>query len=212
MMRFRTIDVVRRCLFAAIPVVLAGGAQASLIFDAGAGNNTTSRSADNGPGTGVSVSTTTTLTQMAMSLKMPNGGDIKYMIWDGTDANLLFSETQAVAASGTTSYVLSTLFSFTLDAGSTYYFGVIGDNNLLVDFMFPPTTVTQNGLTSLNTGNSNYNNFANPTPAGFAGATITLQLFGDQTAIPEPSAFVPVAMGLGVFLLRKRVPFARLRS
>jgi hypothetical protein len=132
----RTIDIVRR-LFTAIPVVIAGGAQASLLFDAGAGNGATSRGADSGMGTGVSVSTTTTLSQMAMSIDMPNGGDIKYMIWDGTDSTLLFSETQAVAASGTTSYVLSTVFSFTLNAGNTYYFGVIGDNNLNIDYVSP---------------------------------------------------------------------------
>jgi hypothetical protein len=201
----RTIDIVRRCLFTAIPVVIAGGAQASLLFDAGAGNGTTFRGADDGIGTGVSVSTTTTLTQMAISLAMPNGGDIKYMIWDGTDSTLLFSETQAVAASGGTSYVLSSLFSFTLNAGSSYYFGVIGDNNLNVDYIFPATSVTQNGLTTSNAGNTNYTSFANPTPNGGGGVTVTLQLYGDQTAVPEPSAFVPVAMGFGVFLIRKRV-------
>jgi hypothetical protein len=211
-MRLRTIDIVRRCLFTAIPVVIAGGAQAGLLFDAGAGNGTTGRPADSGIGTGVSVSTTTTLTQMAISLAMPNGGDIKYMIWDGTDSTLLFSETQAVAASGSTSYVLSTLFSFTLDAGSTYYFGVIGDNSLNVNYIFPATSVTQNGLTSLNSGNTNYNTFADPTPTSGGGTTMTLQLYGNQTAVPEPSAFVPVAIGVGVFLLRKRVPFARLGS
>jgi hypothetical protein len=140
---------------------------------------------------------------------MPNGGDIKYMIWDSTDTTLLFSETQAVSASASTSYVLSTLFSFTLNAGSTYYFGVIGDNNLNVDYIFPATSVTQNGLTSLSSGNTNYSNFASPAPGSGGSTTVTLQLYGTQGAVPEPSAFLPVAAGLGLFLLRKRIPFTR---
>jgi hypothetical protein len=144
---------------------------------------------------------------MAMSLDMPNGGDIKYMIWDDTDTNLLFSDIVAVGASGTTSYVLSNPFSFTLNAGSTYFFGVIGDNNLNIDFIFPPTTVTQNGLTTLDTGNTNYLTFASPTPTDGGGVTFTLQLFGDQgSAVPEPSTWMLVSGGVGLiaFFRRKR--------
>src|ERR1700730_3007936 len=122
----------RVCIWTAGLIGAATGVKGSLLFDSGAGNGTTFRASDSGLGTGVSVSTTTNLTQMAMSLDMPNGGDIKYMIWDSTDTTLLFSEVQAVSASASTSYVLSTVFSFTLNAGSTYYFGVIGDNNLNV--------------------------------------------------------------------------------
>jgi hypothetical protein len=199
----------RICLLTAALIGVATGVKGSLLFDSGTSNGTTGVGSNAGPGTGVSVSTTTTLTQMAMSLAMPNGGDIKYMIWDSTDTTLLFSVTQAVSASASTSYVLSTAFSFTLNAGSTYFFGEIGDNNLTVDYIFPATSVTQNGLTSLSTGNTNYTNFASPTPISGGSTTLPLRLYGTQLATPEPSAFLPVAAGLGLFLLRKRIPFTR---
>jgi hypothetical protein len=114
---------------------LAPSARAALIFDLSPNNGTTSRPANYGPGQGVVVSTTTTITQMAMDLDMPNGGDIKYMIWDGTNSTLLFNQTLPVSASSTLSFVLSDPFSFTLNAGSTYYFGVIGDDDLDVGYI-----------------------------------------------------------------------------
>jgi hypothetical protein len=196
----------RAFLFLTILGTSSAWVQGSQLFDAGPGTSTSNRPADFGPGTGVSVTMTTDLTQMAISLGMPNGGDIKYMIWDSTNTNLLFSETQAVAASNIDTYVLSPVFSFTLIAGNTYYFAVIGDSGLNVDYIFPATSVTQNGLTTLASGNTNYDSFANPVFDTDPGATtITLQLFGTQDAsTPEPAAFLTVAAGLGLFLLRKR--------
>jgi hypothetical protein len=83
---------------------------------------------------------------------------------------------------------------------------VIGDNNLNVDYIFPATSVTQNGLTTLASGNTNYGSFANPVFDPDPGATtITLQLFDAQGAnTPEPAAFLTVAAGLGLFMFRKR--------
>ena len=54
----------------------------NLIFDLSPTNGVTFRSADSGPGQGVIVNQDTNITQMAMFLNMPNGGDLKYMIWD----------------------------------------------------------------------------------------------------------------------------------
>lgn len=195
-------------LLVATAVAGSGWVQGALLFDAGAGNGSVARPADSGIGTGVSVTTTTDLTQFAMSLALPNGGNLEYMIWDGTDSTLLFSEVQAVSASGATSYVLSTSFTFTLNAGSTYYFGAIADNNLTVDYMFPATSVTQNGLTSLSSGNTNYASFASPTPSGGGSVTTTLQLFGTDT--PEPASLLPVAAGLGLFAWRKRTALMKI--
>jgi hypothetical protein len=185
----------------------SGLLQGSMLLNAGAADGTTVRGAGSGPGTGVSVATATTLTQMAISLDMPNGGNLEYMIWDGTDSTLLYSEEQAVSASSTTSYVLSTPFSFTLNAGSTYYFGVIGDNSLDVDLIFPATTVTENGLTTLITGNTNYSGFGDPMPVGNGTTTITLELFGTQAAgTPEPSTWLMMFAGSGLIAaLRNRL-------
>ena len=168
---------------------------ASLLFDTGPGNTTTSRpqgGAFNGVGTPVTVSTTTNLTNIAMDIMMPNGGNITYMIWDSSDTTLLFSETQALAPTGSLSFVLSTAFSFALVAGQTYNFGVISDATTngaftISDFS-TSATFTQNGLSSI-CCNTNYNNFASPTPNGGGGATIALDLYGTQASAPEPGTF-----------------------
>jgi|SRR5580704_16956927 hypothetical protein len=175
---------------------LAPNAGATLIFDLSPDNATTNRGPNSGPGQGVAVSTTTTITQMAMDIDMPSGGDIKYMIWDGTNSTLLFSQTQAVSPSSTQSFVLSGLFSFTLNAGSTYYFGVIGDNNLNVGFIFPSSPYSANGLAAVDGANSNYTNFATPADVGGGGADIGLRLFSGTTAAPEPSSLMLCAAGL----------------
>src|ERR1035438_4664030 len=115
------------CVF----VLFSVSAQAGMIFNTGAGDGFTSRPAGGtyqGVGTPVSVSTATTLTNIAMDLSMPNGGNIEYMIWDGTDVNLLFTTAaEAVTPGSTLTFVQSPNFSFSLVAGDTYYFGVISD-------------------------------------------------------------------------------------
>ena len=146
------------------------------------------RPSDSGPGQGVAAGANITITQMAMDLNMPNGGDIKYMIWDSTNTTLLYSQVLTLAASSTQTFVLSNPFSFNLAAGQTYYFGVIADNNLTVSDFFPAQTLSQDGLTLVNP-NSNYTNFASPTFSIFGAASITLELLGNSTStIPEPAS------------------------
>jgi hypothetical protein len=62
-----------------------------------------------------------------------------------------------------------------------------------VGFIFPVVANSDNGLSAVETGNSNYNTFAAPTFAGGAGAEIGLQI--SAAATPEPSTWV--MMGLG---------------
>ena len=174
----------------------APSARAALIFDLSPDNGATERGANSGVGQGVVVSTTTTITQMAMDLNMPNGGDIKYMIWDGTNSTLLFSQTLAVSASNTQSFVLSDPFSFTLNSGSTYYFGVIGDDALDVGYIFPASSYSENGLSAVVGSNSNYINFADPVNDAPGGANIGLRLYGDTTGVPEPGSLMLCAAGL----------------
>jgi hypothetical protein len=195
-------------------LTLSFSLHADLLLNTGAGNFVTSRPQSGGlfqgTGTEVSVATTTTLTGMAMDLDMPSGGMIKYMIWDGTDTSLLFSETQTLAASSTLTFVQSTPFSFTLLAGNSYFFGVISnatsDGSFNISDFFPPDIVTQNGLSTV-CCNSNYNNFASPTTTSGGSATIALELFGTQASVPEPNSVILMStMLLAVaFLARKRI-------
>jgi hypothetical protein len=185
---------------AAIAATMAAAcvpAHAGVIFDLSPTNSVSNRPSDDGLGQGVSVSTTTTISGFSFFANLPDGGDGKFMIWEPTsdgDQTLLFSQTVGIAASDTPSWVSTAAnIDFTLDAGSTYYFGFIGDNFIDVGFLFPTVPYSANGLSAVETGNSNYNTFAAPTYAGGGGAEVGLQISG--LATPEPSTWV--MMGLG---------------
>jgi hypothetical protein len=159
---------------------------------------------DPGAGQGIAVSTATSLTNIAVDLAMPNAGNVKFMIWDSTNSSLLLiTPPEAVAASATPAYVESPNFSFTLNPGNTYFFGVIGDNAIDINFYNPPPPAfNQNGLDALLTGNTNYDNFASPTPLGNGSAEMTLRLFGTQAAVPAPliGHGLPVLLAVGGML------------
>jgi len=187
------------CLLTLIGLAFrAAPCQAStIVLDTGPGNVITYRLANSGLGQPVLASDAITITGIAMDLAMPDGGDIQYMIWNSTNSALLFSEEQAVAASSTPVFVQSEPFSFNLEAGDTYYFGVIGDNNLEVQYITPSAPVTQNGLTALSTGNSNYVNFAAPTYSGPGFVEVALELYGSEDAqTPEPASWLTVFSGV----------------
>jgi len=188
----------------------------TIVLDTGPGNVITYRTSDSGLGQPVLASDAITITGMAMDLFMPAGGDIQYMIWNNTNSVLLFSEEQAVAASNTPVFVQSAPFSFNLSAGDIYYFGVISDNSLNVQYITPSVPVTQNGLTALLTGNSNYVNFGVPTYSGPGFVEVALQLYGsDDASAPEPASWLTAVPGVILVVLfqlfmkdRRRFPHA----
>ena len=197
-------------LLAATAMTFAAPATAATLFDGGAPNSTTFRSADSGPGQSIAVTNATTLTNIGVYAASPLGGNIKYLIFDAAGTNLLFSITSAaVNLSATPSLIESPTFSFGLAAGSSYQFGIISDSNLNVGYDAPPSQVSQNGLTSFG-NNHNYSSFATPVSAGDGGASIPIVLFGDQGAVqgtvPEPATWATMLLGFGLigFAMRKR--------
>lgn len=189
---------------AALTVGFSTAAQAAVVFDLSPTNGTTYRSSDYGPGQGVAVSQNLTVTDFAFLANMPNGGDVKFMIWNADNSSLLFSQTvNGVGASNSQSWLDSGPMSFSLAAGNTYYFGLIADNSIDIGYIYPPVTYSANGLTALTDGNSNYSNFTAPYSSGNAYAEIGLQI----SAVPLPGAvtmFGAVLAGLGLFAGRAR--------
>jgi hypothetical protein len=183
---------------AATMVAASLPAHAGVIFDLSPTDNISPRPSDEGLGQGVSVATTTTISGFSFFANLPDGDEGKFMIWEPTndgDQTLLFSQTVAFSASAAPSWISTTgNIDFTLDTGSTYYFGFIGDNFIDVGFLSPIVSYSANGLSAVETGNSNYNSFASPTYAGPGGAEVGLQI---STAVATPELSTWAMMGLG---------------
>jgi hypothetical protein len=122
---------------------------------------------------------------------------------------LLLSDIVPLAASATPSWILSDPLSFTLASAATYYFGAIQDSNtdLTAPFFFPPVSETENGLTTMDTGNANYDDFFTPVFSSLADAGFPLRLYGTQgiiSAVPEPSLTFLLTCGLVAIALAKQ--------
>ena len=175
-------------------------------------------------GQGVYVGTDTTLTQIGIWVASPAAGSADFQIWDGSNTDLLFSETQSVAAGIPLSVLLSTPFSFDLGAGQTYYFDVFGPYGIskgpgdpsggqTLGFIAGTGAPSQNNLTPI-WPNSVYLGPSDPGGIGGSSFTLPLELIGSQTPIdagppsdpptPEPATFVLMALGCALLILLKR--------
>jgi hypothetical protein len=210
-MRVRSLSILAAGTMVAL-ILMPGRARADLLLDTGTltMGNSGRDPGDIGFGQGVFVTTTTELTQMAMFLSVPNGGTLKYLIWDGSNTNLLASDIVSVSASITPEWILSDPLPLTLDSGSTYYFGAIQDDTtqIFAPFFLQSSGMTQHGLTTLTSGNSNYVDFITPIFTAFGAASFPLQLFGTQetsgTPVPEPSALMFLACSSTAIAWRRR--------
>jgi hypothetical protein len=186
-------------LFAAVLAAMMAAAcvpaQAGVIFDLEpTPGDISNRPADDGLGQGVGVSTTTTISGFSFFADLPDGGDGKFMIWNGDNSSLLFSQTVSIAASNTPSWVSTTgNINFTLDAGSDYWFGFIGNNFIDVGYIFPIGPYSANGLNALEDANANYGFFDNPVYQGPGGAQVGLQI--SAVATPELSTWAMLGLG-----------------
>lgn len=202
----------------AFAVLSAPAVAQAQLFSTGLGNGTSFRQSDSGPSQRVLATKTTQITSFGFwigTFSLPV--DFKFMIWDDAGANLLFQQVRNVASVPTGTLVLTNPMSFTMVAGQTYDFAILGDGNYDVSYFFPTINLTQNGLTLVN-NNRNYGPYASPVYQGEAGATIALQINGTQpapnvppptvpTTVPEPSSVVLLAAGiagLGLMVRRRR--------
>ncbi len=189
-----------------VVMVLLGAAavaQAGTILDTGTALSLTSRTSAEGPGQGVAVSVSTTVTQFGFYLDTPSGGNLEFMIWNGTNSTLLFSQIDSAATTSSPALVLTAPMSFSLLAGSTYYFAVIPDTAANIEYFSSPISLSQNGLSLVNP-NTNYGPYSAPVFIGSAGATIALQIDGTTAAVPEPATWFSAVLGLGLLSLAGR--------
>jgi PEP-CTERM motif len=206
MFRFNSFKSMAATFIATTTLIIsaASTANASLLFDLSPGNESTYREANHGVGQGISVGTTTVLSSFSMFFNMTNGGNVKFMIWNGANTSLLYSETDTIVANSSMAWhSTQSLGGFTLNAGSDYYFGVIADGNINVEYIYPPVPTSQNGLTSINRSNSNYSSFTDPAFTESGNANISLQLYDSQN-VPEPASLALLGLGLAGLTAARR--------
>ena len=167
----------------------------NIVFDLSPTNGTTFRPQGTvtGPGQGVSVTQTQTITGIGFFV---GGGaqNLNFFIYDGTNTVLL-DQNQFAWGGGSADWVYTNT-NFTLNAGQTYYFGVVGDSQFNVGYIFPGFAYGNNGLDALVCCNTNYSGFDNPTPTGGGGAEIGLRLLEGGNETPEPASLALLGSGL----------------
>lgn len=206
----------RQFFFALFSIACASFAEisrsdAAIIFDFHPVSSLLGVSDDRGIGQGVSVSQDTTIAGFSFFGNMPTGGDAKFMIWNGTNTSLLFSQTVSFGASGSASWISSGPLSFELDAGNTYYFAILGTTVVQLASNFPTVAYSSNGLTALTTGNVNYAFFDNPIAFSSGLRQVALRIEGVESAVPEPSTWAMMVLGfagIGYLAYRRRNQFA----
>ena len=169
----------------------------SLIFNLSPTDGTTTRSASSGVGQGVIASTTTTISGFSFYVDTPVAEDLKFFITDSTGANILYSGVESIGPISSPAWVESNPLSFTLSAGSEYYFGIVGDGSQTdIGYLFPPVASSSNGLTADTSGNANTGSFSDPVlELHTGGAEIGLQLYAPTAATPEPGSLALLGTG-----------------
>ena len=185
------------------PALLLGvcGHAATLLFDnASRGDFQSNRGAAVSPIAAITVSSDTVIGQIGALVDLNSAGNMKFLIFDFTTNNLLFSTGSQLFADNGLAYKVSSAFApFTLHAGTTYGIGAIADVGGLweINAASSGTPFTENGITASDDVNGNVVNFGSPAITSKFSAMIMIQLYSGTTAVPEPATSALLAFGLG---------------
>ena len=141
-----------------------------------------------------------TIGQIAIDAQPLQSGLLKFVIFSdvappGSDSGtLLLSDTVAVNAATSLSYIESDPISFTLLAGQYYDIGAIFSGTS-IDYTYDLIPDNENGISSM-VSNENIENFADPALAGHGAADINIQLLSTASSVPEPATFLLGGLGL----------------
>ena len=194
---------IRHAMYAiALSTVCAVSTAHAQLLNTGIGTSVTSRGASSGPAQRVSAASNTDIGTFGFWLSTVGAVNMKYMIWDEAGTTKLFEQTKSVN-SASLQLVLADPFAFTMLAGQTYHFAIIGDGDYGVSYFSPTLSLTQNGLSIVN-NNTNFGPYSAPVYQGEAAATIALAINGSSTTVPEPGTYLLMASGLAVLGLSVR--------
>jgi hypothetical protein len=205
----------RRIIVCAAACLWVQTSNASILFQPGPGNNNPviNSAGDQGVGQPISVTSAAVVTQFGFYLDMFFGGDIKFLIFDSTNTQLLYSSApEAIGASNSLALVMSPVISFDADAGETYHFGFAADNIFGFGYYFPEEAYSQNGF-SYAGGNDVYALYAMPTFERSGNTNVGLEIDGTLTpaSVPEPAMLLPLALvfAVGLYRSRRRLMFRK---
>lgn len=217
-MRLHVLRALLRGAAAVLAVSVTSAAASAQLFNTGVGNSSSGplfeyKGPQLGVGQGVSVTNTTQISSFGFYLGAVDV-PLNYFIFDGSNSHILFSQTKRVSGGiepGT--LTLTDPFSFTLNAGQTYYFGVIGlyyGYPYNASLFSPGIDLTQNGISLVRPGVTYVGGFdgAPHLYAPYVGPTVALEINGVTAAVvPEPATMLLSGVGLptlGMMARRRR--------
>ncbi|MCA9637973.1 MAG: hypothetical protein KC420_18220, partial [Myxococcales bacterium] len=167
-------------LVALAGIPLEAAAAPVVVFDSfSGGSSATNRGAGSSPGSMITVSNNNhTLAQVAVLVDLNSGGNLKFVVFDHANHQLLYVSPPKFFADDGKTWKVSNTFSLNLVAGKTYDIGAISDVGGSWAF---DSTATVMGDFKSTVQNPNFSNYASPSAGGHAVAYGAVRCYDDTS-------------------------------